>query len=69
MDLIGDYHLPTDLDELKKSIEVITTTYGHIDRKVQVLEQTTSHNTSSATSGSTQSQLHIGQGFQNFQGP
>jgi len=69
MDLIGDSHLPTSLDELKKSIELITTAYGHIDRKVQVLEQTTSHNTSLAVSGSSQSQPYIGQSFQKFKGP
>lgn len=36
--LVGDDHLPTTLNEIKKSIEEKTTSFSTINQKVQLLE-------------------------------
>lgn len=47
--LIGDEHLPTTLNKIKKLIEAITTSFGTLDQRVETMKQA---NPASAASGS-----------------
>lgn len=67
--LLGDFHLPTALDEVKKSMEAITSCYGSFNKNLQLLQQEAVANISSTSSKSNVAQPHIEKGFNITQGP
>lgn len=54
-DLLGYVYIPTTLEELKNLVEVIASTYGTLDKNIELIQQATINNSSTTTSGSSQS--------------